>query len=165
MSSPAFVVRFWNGGTVMLSFLTTAYYPSLGKDNLYFPHHFQTEMFTWPLCGKYSCSPVLTGSRYLYWVLMCVGHFQENNTSNIEYTQFVFILLEVYYPCSSVTAFDLGIIRTGLPRFLCLNQVLSQEKYVPRFTTVTPSSTFTLLLNKHYKKNCNNSPLIFSLAL
>lgn len=119
-------------------------------------------MFPRLLCGKYSCSPVYPGYCDLYWVFMCVGTFQENNTffSNIEWTQFVFLLLEVYSPCSSVSAFDLGIIRSGLARFLLLTQTPFQEKHVPWFTTVIPFSILALLLNKHYKKNFNNSPLI-----
>lgn len=98
--------------------------------------------------------PCAHGTCYLNWVFTCVGSFQENNTffSKIERTQFVFLLLEVCSPCSSVTAFDLGVIRTGLLRVLLLNQAPSQEKEVPWFTTISPFSIFTLLLNKHYKR-------------
>lgn len=79
---------------------------------------------------------------------MCVCTFQNNTFSDIECTQFVFLLFKVYSPCSLVMAFDFGIIWSGLARFLP-NQALFQEKNVPWFTTIIPFSLLTLLLNKY----------------
>lgn len=61
--------------------------------------------------------PHRTSHCFWYCVLTCVDSFQENNTFlNIEYTWFVFLLLEGHCPCFLLMAFDVGIIRSGLAR-------------------------------------------------